>query len=143
MTSIPGAAITSMKMDGAPHEFSTIKGVSNDTSDIILNLKKIRFKMLNEDATSELINFEIKGPCVLEASEINNCLTDFEVINVKEKIRAHIIDWKKDIEIADQCKRDSNTKCDFARIGDRANAFGQAIVMPNVISLRICNVYLA
>jgi len=86
LTALPGAAITSIKIDGVPHEFSTIKGVSDDTSDIILNLKKVRFKMLNEDANSELINFEISGPSTFEAGELNNYLTDFEVINSKEKV---------------------------------------------------------
>ena len=86
LTALPGAAITSIKIDGVPHEFSTIKGVSDDTSDIILNLKKVRFKMLNEDANSELINFEVSGPCKFKASELNDFLTDFEVINGKENI---------------------------------------------------------
>ena len=47
LTSLPGSAITSIKIDGVSHEFSTIKGVSTDSSDIILNLKKIRFKMFS------------------------------------------------------------------------------------------------
>ena len=86
LTALPGAAITSIKIDGVSHEFSTINGVANDTSDIILNLKKIRFKMLNEDANSELINFDIEGPCEFTAGELNNYLTDFEVINKKEVV---------------------------------------------------------
>ena len=86
LTALPGAAITSIKIDGVPHEFSTIKGVSQDTSDIILNLKKIRFKMLNEDANSELISFEVDGPATFNASELNDNLTDFEVINGDEVI---------------------------------------------------------
>ena len=77
LTALPGAAITSIKIDGVPHEFSTIKGVSQDTSDIILNLKKIRFKILNEDANSELISFEVNGPATFKASELNDNLTDF------------------------------------------------------------------
>ena len=86
LTALPGAAITSIKIDGVPHEFSTIKGVSQDTSDIILNLKKVRFKMLNEDANSELISFEVNGPTSFKASELNSNLTDFEVINGDEVI---------------------------------------------------------
>ena len=99
MTSIPGAAITSIKIDGVPHEFSTIKGVSDDTSDIILNLKKVRFKMLNEDANSELINFEITGPSTFEAGDLNNYLTDFEVINNKEKVLEITNKTKLNIEL--------------------------------------------
>ena len=86
LTSLPGAAVTSIKIDGVTHEFSTIKGVANDTSDIILNFKKIRFKMLNEDANSELINFDVEGPVIFTAGEINKHLTDFEVINSDETL---------------------------------------------------------
>ena len=85
LTSLPGAAITSVKLDGVSHEFSTIDGVSEDMSEIILNLKKVRFKM-TEDAVSELINFEFEGPGDLSASELNNYLSDFEVINGKSHI---------------------------------------------------------
>ena len=48
LTSIPGAAITSIKIDGVSHEFTSIKGVLEDIADIILNLKEVRFKMLDE-----------------------------------------------------------------------------------------------
>ena len=48
LTSIPGAAITSIKIDGVSHEFTSIKGVLEDIADIILNLKEIRFSMLDE-----------------------------------------------------------------------------------------------
>ena len=99
LTALPGAAITSIKIDGVPHEFSTIKGVSDDTSDIILNLKKVRFKMLNEDANSELINFEITGPSTFEAGDLNNYLTDFEVINNKEKVLEITNKTKLNIEL--------------------------------------------
>ena len=58
LTSVPGAAISAIKIDGVSHEFSTIDGVLNDTTDIILNLIKVRFKILEEDANSELINNE-------------------------------------------------------------------------------------
>ena len=46
LTSIPGAAITSIKIDGVSHEFTSIKGVLEDIADIILNLKEIRFQCL-------------------------------------------------------------------------------------------------
>ena len=86
LTSLPGAAITSIKIDGVSHEFSTIKGVADDTSDIILNLKKVRFKMLNDDANSELVNFEITGPSIFKAGDFNQFLNDFEVLNKDEEI---------------------------------------------------------
>ena len=46
LTSIPGAAITHLKIEGVQHEFSTIDGVKEDVADIIMNLKKVRFKLI-------------------------------------------------------------------------------------------------
>lgn len=82
LTTLPGAAITSIKIDGVSHEFSTIDGVSEDLPDIILNFKKIRFKM-NEEQASELISFKIDSDSsgVFKAEELNNYLNNFSVIN--------------------------------------------------------------
>lgn len=82
LTTLPGAAITSIKIDGVSHEFSTIDGVSEDLPDIILNFKKIRFKM-NEEQASELISFKIDfdSSGVFKAEELNNYLNNFSVIN--------------------------------------------------------------
>ena len=85
LTALPGAAVTSIKIDGVAHEFSTIDGVSEDVSEIILNLKKIRFKM-SDDATSELITFNFEGPGDLTSGILNDYLNDFEVINKKNHI---------------------------------------------------------
>ena len=49
LTSIPGAAITHIKIDGVQHEFSTIEGVKEDVADIIMNLKKVRFKLMDNE----------------------------------------------------------------------------------------------
>jgi DNA-directed RNA polymerase subunit alpha len=86
LTSLPGAAITSIKIDGISHEFITIEGVSEDVCDIILNLKKIRFELNDEEATSELISFDIEGPASLLASELNKHLSEFKVLNKKTHI---------------------------------------------------------
>ena len=98
LTSLPGVAITSLKIDGISHEFTAIEGVSEDLSDIILNLKKIRFK-LNEEANSELINFEIQGPCKVTAKNLADNLSEFTVINKKEHIATINNNKKLDIEI--------------------------------------------
>mgnify|MGYP001462142666 CR=1 FL=1 len=58
LTALPGAAITSIKIDGVSHEFTTIEGVSEDICDIILNLKKVRFKLDDDAASSELIDLK-------------------------------------------------------------------------------------
>jgi len=98
LTSLPGVAITSLKIEGVSHEFTTIDGISEDLSDIILNLKKIRFK-LNEEANSELINFDIQGPCILTAKDLQNNLSEFTVINTKEHIATINNDNKLNLEI--------------------------------------------
>ena len=98
LTALPGVAITSLKIDGVSHEFTTIKGVSEDLSDIILNLKKVRFK-LNEEANSELINFDIKGPYTITAKDLQDNLAEFTVINKKEHIATINDDIKLNIEI--------------------------------------------
>lgn len=98
LTALPGVAITSLKIDGVSHEFTTIKGVSEDLSDIILNLKKVRFK-LNEEANSELINFDIKGPYTITAKDLQDNLAEFTVINKREHIATINDDIKLNIEI--------------------------------------------
>jgi len=87
LTALPGAAVTSLKIDGVSHEFSTIDGISEDVSDIILNLKKIRFKM-NDEASSELITLKLEcdSSSEFKAGELNNYLSDFTVINKSLKL---------------------------------------------------------
>ena len=84
LTSIPGAAITSIKIDGVSHEFTSIKGVLEDIADIILNLKEIRFTMLDEGP--ELILIELHGPCKFTGVDIDNLTTLFKVLNPKQHI---------------------------------------------------------
>ncbi len=84
LTSIPGAAITSIKIDGVSHEFTSIKGVLEDIADIILNLKEIRFTMLDEGP--ELILVELHGPCKFTGADIDNLTKLFKVLNAKQHI---------------------------------------------------------
>ncbi|HXK40430.1 MAG TPA: DNA-directed RNA polymerase subunit alpha, partial [Candidatus Paceibacterota bacterium] len=49
LSSIPGAAVTSVKIDGVPHEFSTVEGVKEDVVRIILNLKQVRFELIGDE----------------------------------------------------------------------------------------------
>src|SRR5438477_11676961 len=60
LSSLPGAAITSVKIDGASHEFSTIEGVKEDVVTIILNLKKVRIAMLSDEP--QVLSLKVKGP---------------------------------------------------------------------------------
>jgi len=98
LTALPGVAITSFKIDGVSHEFTSIKGVSEDLCDIILNLKKIRFK-LDQDSNSELINFSIQGPCKFTASDLVKYLSNFKILNKKQHLATINSDVKLDCEI--------------------------------------------
>ncbi|PIR68393.1 DNA-directed RNA polymerase subunit alpha [Candidatus Nomurabacteria bacterium CG10_big_fil_rev_8_21_14_0_10_35_16] len=68
LSSIPGASITSIKIDGISHEFSTIDGIKEDVIVMILNLKKVRFKMLTDEP--QMVTLSIKGPKEVKASDI-------------------------------------------------------------------------
>jgi DNA-directed RNA polymerase subunit alpha len=81
LSSLEGFAITTVKIDGIDHEFSTITGVMEDVTEIILNLKQIRFKRTVEDVDHEKIAVKISGQEVLKAGALNNALSSFEVLN--------------------------------------------------------------
>ena len=68
LSSLPGASITSIKIDGISHEFSTIEGVKEDVIVILLNMKRIRFKMLSDEP--QTVTISVKGPKVLTAADI-------------------------------------------------------------------------
>ena len=79
MTSLPGAAITNVKVDGVLHEFSTIPGVKDDMADIIQNLKGVRFKLSDSDVDN--ITITLKGKKILSAANIQDETDQFEVLN--------------------------------------------------------------
>jgi len=79
LTSIPGAAITSIRIEGVTHEFTTIDGVLEDIADIILNLKEVRFSAVEEGP--ELVTIELQGPCNFTGKDISNIASDFDVLN--------------------------------------------------------------
>jgi DNA-directed RNA polymerase subunit alpha len=81
LSSLEGYAITSVKMDGVDHEFSTITGVIEDVTDIILNLKQIRFKKLVEDQDDEKVNVSISGQEVFKAGDLMKFMSGFKVLN--------------------------------------------------------------
>jgi DNA-directed RNA polymerase subunit alpha len=81
LSSLEGFAITSIKVDGVAHEFSTIKGVVEDVSEIILNLKKIRFKRQIETENLEKVTVVINDQDAFKAGDINKFLSVFQVLN--------------------------------------------------------------
>lgn len=68
LSSLPGAAISSIQIDGVLHEFSTVKGVVEDVTAIILNLKKVAMKIHSEEAKT--LEIDIKGPATVTAGDI-------------------------------------------------------------------------
>ena len=81
LSSLEGFAITSVRIDGVDHEFSSLPGVVEDMTDIILNLKQIRFRRQVEDTDFEKISFEVKDKNVLKAGDLNENLQGFQVLN--------------------------------------------------------------
>lgn len=81
LSSLEGYAITTVKIEGVDHEFSTIKGVIEDVTDIILNLKQVRFKNEVEDFDSEKVSITITGQEEFTAGDINKFMTGFRVLN--------------------------------------------------------------
>jgi DNA-directed RNA polymerase subunit alpha len=81
LSSLEGYAITSLRIDGVEHEFSSVKGVVEDITDVILNLKKVRFRKQIESEESEKINFTVTGKDTFTAGDIAKHLSIFQVLN--------------------------------------------------------------
>lgn len=82
LSSLEGYAITSLKIQGVDHEFSTIKGVMEDVTEIVLNLKQVRFKKVNDSAAEgEKIYISIKGQNQFSAGDISKHTAAFKVLN--------------------------------------------------------------
>ncbi|MGB4292480.1 MAG: DNA-directed RNA polymerase subunit alpha [Bacteroidales bacterium] len=81
LSSLEGYAITLVKIEGVDHEFSTIKGVIEDVTEILLNLKQIRFKRKTEDIESEKVVIKVTGRDTFKAGDLNSVLAHFEVLN--------------------------------------------------------------
>ena len=81
LSSLEGYAITSIKIDGVEHEFSTITGVIEDLTEIILNLKQVRFKKQIEDVNDEKIVVTLTGQEEFKAGDLQRFLSGFKVLN--------------------------------------------------------------
>lgn len=83
LSSLPGAAVTSIQIDGVLHEFSTIEGVVEDVTQIILNIKKVSLKIESDEEKSLEIN--VKGPATVTAGDIQGD-SDVEILNPDQYI---------------------------------------------------------
>ncbi len=81
LSSLEGFAITSVKIEGIDHEFSSIPGVIDDVTEIVLNLKQVRFKQVVEDFDNEKISVSISGKETFTAEDIGSSLSNFKVLN--------------------------------------------------------------
>jgi DNA-directed RNA polymerase subunit alpha len=83
LSSIEGAAVTAVKIPGALHEFSTIKGIKEDVVDVILNIKKLRFKLYSNG--KKVATIKVKGPRSITGEDIQS-EASFEVLNPEQVI---------------------------------------------------------
>lgn len=84
LSSLPGLAITAVRINGVEHEYSSIDGVKEDVYEIILNLKQVRFKQVEQ--SGGVINLTKEGPGNLTAEDIGNATADFEILNPDQVI---------------------------------------------------------
>ena len=84
LSSLPGVAITAVKIQGVKHEYSSIEGISEDVYDIILNLKEVRFKQVEQ--SSGVIHLVKEGPGVLTANDINDTTAEYTALNTEQPI---------------------------------------------------------
>jgi DNA-directed RNA polymerase subunit alpha len=99
LSSLEGFAITTVKIEGIDHEFSTITGVIEDVTEIILNMKQVRFKRTVDDVDHEKIAIKISGQEVLKAGNLNSALSSFEVLNPEQIICRMETDVKLQMEL--------------------------------------------
>jgi len=99
LSSLEGYAITTVKIEGIDHEFSTITGVIEDVTEIILNLKQVRFKRTVEDVDHEKVLIKVTGQEVFKAGALNSVLSSFEVLNPDQVILRMETDVKLQMEL--------------------------------------------
>ncbi len=81
LSSLEGYAINTVRIAGVEHEFSTVPGVAEDVTNIILNLKQVRFKQVVNQFENEKVSITVENTTEFKAGDISNYLTGFEVLN--------------------------------------------------------------
>ncbi len=116
LSSLEGAAITSLKIDGAMHEFTTVDGVVEDVTDIVLNLKKVKFRSHNRETQTLLLTVNKEGTITAGDIQLNQGM---EIVNPNQPICT--LDRKKKFEMELEvkvgrgfCPGDENKKVDQA-----------------------------
>jgi DNA-directed RNA polymerase subunit alpha len=99
LSSLPGAAISSIKVEGVLHEFSTIPGVTEDVSEMILNLKGVRFKLHNKKPDKVVVHFKGAGEFTAASIQKASNGADFEILNPEHRIATLGKEANFDIEL--------------------------------------------
>ncbi|MCU0388532.1 MAG: DNA-directed RNA polymerase subunit alpha [Chitinophagaceae bacterium] len=100
LSSLEGYAITGIKIEGAEHEFATIRGIAEDVTEMILNLKQVRFKKIIEgEVSQEKVTLSLKNRTEFTAAAIGDALQSFQVMNPELHIATMDPSAKLDIEI--------------------------------------------
>jgi len=86
LSSLEGYAITSIRITGVDHEFSTLEGVVQDVTEIILNLKQVRFKQQIDSVESEVATLKVSKSNVVTAANLASSLSNFQVLNPEQVI---------------------------------------------------------
>ena len=81
LSSLEGFAITSVRIEGLEHEFTTIPGVVEDVTEMVLNLKQIRFKRQIDDVDNELVSISISGQDKITAGDFQKFISGFQILN--------------------------------------------------------------
>jgi len=92
LSSLPGTAITAIRVDGIQHEFSTVKGVMEDVSDMVLNLKQVRIKPINKKLSKVVV--KLTGPGTFVAGDIQKASPELEILNPE----THLATLNKDAD---------------------------------------------
>ncbi|MEX0601822.1 MAG: DNA-directed RNA polymerase subunit alpha, partial [Bacteroidota bacterium] len=92
LSSLPGTAITAIRVEGIQHEFSTIKGVVEDVTDLILNIKQVRLRPINKKASKVMLH--LKGPGSFKAADVQKASAEIEILNPD----LHLATLNKDAE---------------------------------------------
>jgi DNA-directed RNA polymerase subunit alpha len=97
LSSLPGIAINAVKINGVEHEYSSIDGVKEDVYEIILNLKEVRFKQIEQ--SSGVVHVSKSGEGVLTAEDISEATADYEVLNPDQLIATMAEDAEIEMEL--------------------------------------------
>ena len=100
LSSLEGFAINTVRISGVEHEFASVPGVKEDVTNIILNLKQVRFKQVVEEFENEKVSITVENVTEFKAGDIGKYLTGFEVLN-PDLVICHL-DSKASMQIADE-----------------------------------------